>query len=72
MQVEKSQTLGSTDNAGNSVNLVSGIIRFTLGVGFLSASESDDRFYLPFLVRGDNSIGSDYITCLRRETTFGF
>ena len=38
--------LGSTDNAGNSVNLVSGIIRLpSVGIP-LSAPESDDRFYL--------------------------
>ena len=34
-------TLGSTDNAGNSVNLVSSIIRFPW-----VALETDDRFYL--------------------------
>ena len=28
-------TLGSTDNAGNSVNLISGIIRLHIGSGFL-------------------------------------
>ena len=28
-------TLGSTDYAGNWVNLISGIIRVTLGLGFL-------------------------------------
>ena len=27
-------TIGSTDNAGNSVNLVSGIIRLPSGLGF--------------------------------------
>ena len=35
--------LGSMDTAGNEVNLVSGIIR--VGIS-LSASETDDRFYL--------------------------
>ena len=39
-------TFGSTDNAGNSVNLVSGII-LLLSVGISrSASETDVRFYL--------------------------
>ena len=38
-------TLGSTDNAENSVNLVSGIIRLLLGWGF-SVSGTDDRSYL--------------------------
>ena len=28
-------TLGSRDNAGNLENLVSGVIHFTLGLGFL-------------------------------------
>ena len=36
-------TLGSTDNAGNSVNLVYPRV----GI-YLSASEADDRFYLSF------------------------
>ena len=39
-------TLGSTDNAGNSVNLVSGIIRLPAGGISLSASEVDVSFYL--------------------------
>ena len=38
-------TLGSKDNAGNSVNLVSGIIRSTSGWDW-SALETNDRFYL--------------------------
>ena len=36
--------LGSTDNAGNKVNIVSGIIRLSSGLDF--ASETDVRFYL--------------------------
>ena len=36
----------STDNAGNEVNLVSSIIRSPSSWGLLSASETDDRFYL--------------------------
>ena len=35
-------TLGSTDNAGNSVNLVSGIFPFTIEIS-LSGSETDDK-----------------------------
>ena len=39
-------TLGSTDNAGNEVNLVSGIILLpSVGIS-RSASETDVRFYL--------------------------
>ena len=34
MNVEKSQPIGTTDNAGNSVNLVSGIIRLPSGWDF--------------------------------------
>ena len=43
----KIPALVSTNNAGNSVNLVSGVIRLPFGwVGIsLSASEADDRFY---------------------------
>ena len=41
-------TLGETDNAGNSVNPVSGITRLSSGI-CLPASETDDRFYLPLL-----------------------
>ena len=41
-------TLGSTDNAGNSVNLVSGIIQVTIS---LSASETDARFYFSLFLR---------------------
>ena len=42
-------TLGSTDNAGNSVNLVSGVIRFSLGLGFLGLHRRPmtDSIYLP-------------------------
>ena len=41
------RTLGSTENAGNSVNLVSGIIGLPHRVGISrSASEFDVRFYL--------------------------
>ena len=55
MQTEQSQLsgqrimpetrFGSTDNAENEVNLVSGIILLPLGWISRSASESDDRFY---------------------------
>ena len=48
-------TLGSTKNAGNSVNLVSCIIRLPSGYPGISrsASDTDDRFYLSILdVRG--------------------
>ena len=38
--------LGSTDNAGNSVNLVSGIIRYPRVRISLSASETEEKFYL--------------------------
>ena len=45
-------TLGSTDNAGNSVKLVSGIIRLSSGWDFSrSASKTDDRFYLSVPLR---------------------
>ena len=40
-------TLGSTDNARNSVNLVSGINRYPRFGISLSESKTDDRFYLP-------------------------
>ena len=44
------QTLGSTDNAGNSVNFVSGIIVYPRVLISLSASETNDRVYFsPFL-----------------------
>ena len=39
-------TLGSTDYAENSVNLVSCIIPLPSGRDFLSAVGTDDRFYL--------------------------
>ena len=39
-------TLESKDNAGNSVNLISGIIRLPSGWDSLSASETNDKFYL--------------------------
>ena len=42
----KIPTLGSTDNASNSVNIVSGIIRLPSGGISRFASETDDRFYL--------------------------
>ena len=47
-------TLGSTDNAGNSVNLISGIIRLPIGSGFLYLHQraSDDRFYLSHTIIG--------------------
>ena len=50
-------TLGSTDNAGNLVNLVSGIIRILRGGGggSLSASETDDRFYLSATTKNNNN-----------------
>ena len=38
-------TVGSTDNAGNSVNLISGIIRLPSDWDF-SVCICDDRFYL--------------------------
>ena len=38
-------TLGSVDNAGNSVNFVSGIICYPQVGIFLFALETDDRFY---------------------------
>ena len=37
-------TLGSMDNAGNSVNLISSIICLPSGWDFSVASEADDRF----------------------------
>ena len=43
-------TLGSTDNAENSVNLVSGIILYSrVGIS-RSASETNDRFYFTYIV----------------------
>ena len=44
-------TFWSTDNAGNSVNLVSGIIRLPLGWNFSVASETDDKFYLSSIAK---------------------
>ena len=38
-------TFGSRDNAGNSVNLVSGIICLSSGLFSRSAAENDYRFY---------------------------
>ena len=38
-------TLGSTDNSGNSINLVSGIIRLPSDGISLTALETDDIFY---------------------------
>ena len=48
MQTEKSPTVEKTDNAGNSVNLGSGIIRLPSDWGSQSASETDVcLFFLP-------------------------
>ena len=39
-------TLGSTDNAGNSLDIVSGIILLPSGRGFSVCIGANDRFYL--------------------------
>ena len=44
-------TLGSTDNAGNSINLVSGISVYPRFVISQSTSETDDIFYLSNYLR---------------------
>ena len=50
-QTEKSLTLGSTDNAGTSVNLVSGITRSLSDGDSQFASETNDRFNLSLSLR---------------------
>ena len=54
-------TLGSTDNAGNSVNLVSGIIRLPAGWDFyVCIRDVDDRFYLSLDVPQVNNLDSGF------------
>ena len=54
MQTREIPTLRSTDNAGNSVNLVSGIVRLPSGWDFSVQLETDDRFYFAYLYHGLN------------------
>ena len=57
MQFEKSHTLGSTDNAGNSVTLVSGIIHLLSGWDF-SVCIGDWRQSLQSNFNGSNTFGT--------------
>ena len=59
--VREIPSLGSTDNAGNSVNLVSGIIHLPRFGISLSASENNDRFSVYSLSLFDHAKGGKLI-----------